>query len=387
MFVKMNSVLPEAYVRGMVSIVIPTYNRARFIRESINSALAQDYPSFEVIVVDDGSTDDTPIICKEYGDRIRYFRKPNGGPASAKNFGIKETRGEWYKPLDSDDILETNALSTFMEYATKLGSKLLCCDAVLVDEKGHLLRGTRPSWNPQRDEFLRALWSGRSARRGIDRGGPAAGPGMIHRSIFVRVGLLNEVLRVGEDWEWHLRSNLVYGLHDTHVPKPLYRIRRHPEQITDSKSWSNRDKVRTEMMVHTIIRERMAKSKEMPRPLLEHYRAETQRLRRAYFPIVFLAKLLEQARGSHAFLPTLWRIAPETLDRIYWATNPPVQIAPRSCDFFLDTRKPTRDIASLASRALGGYQNQASFRFTTMWGSKSVSAEPSSSTPRFHRAT
>src|SRR2546422_1480727 len=156
----MKSPLPEAHARGMVSIVIPTYNRERFIRDSINSALSQDYPSFEVIVVDDGSTDSTPSICSEYDDKIRYFDKPNGGPASALNFGIKKMRGEWFKALGSDDILESNALSTFMEYAAKLGSRLLYCDAVPIDEEGLFLREGKECKDLRRDEFLRALWSG-----------------------------------------------------------------------------------------------------------------------------------------------------------------------------------------------------------------------------------
>src|SRR5438552_4169457 len=98
----------------MVSMVLPTYNRVKFLRESIDSCLTQDYPSFEVIVVDDGSTEETSQLCKEYGDRIRYFWKPNGGVASALNFGIRMMKGEWFKAIADDDILERNALSAFI---------------------------------------------------------------------------------------------------------------------------------------------------------------------------------------------------------------------------------------------------------------------------------
>ena len=75
----------------LVSIVMPVYNGSNYMREAIDSALAQTYSNIEVIVVNDGSNDDgkTDAIAKEYGDRIRYFIKENGGCASALNLGIK----------------------------------------------------------------------------------------------------------------------------------------------------------------------------------------------------------------------------------------------------------------------------------------------------------
>ena len=78
----------------LVSIVIPVYNGANYMREAIDSALAQTYKNIEVIVVNDGSTDNTDEIAKSYGDKIRYFKKENGGVATALNLGIREMRGE-----------------------------------------------------------------------------------------------------------------------------------------------------------------------------------------------------------------------------------------------------------------------------------------------------
>jgi len=90
----------------LVSVVIPTYNRAHVVRNAIDSVLAQTHPSVEAIVVDDGSTDDTPdLIARTYGGdaRVRYFRKVNGGPAAARNTGLAEVRGAYVALLDSDD--------------------------------------------------------------------------------------------------------------------------------------------------------------------------------------------------------------------------------------------------------------------------------------------
>jgi glycosyltransferase involved in cell wall biosynthesis len=89
----------------LVSVLIDTYNYGQFIEEAIQSVLAQDFPADrrEIIVVDDGSTDDTPERVKKFGDSIRYIRKPNRGQASALNLGLEKTQGEIVAFLDADD--------------------------------------------------------------------------------------------------------------------------------------------------------------------------------------------------------------------------------------------------------------------------------------------
>jgi GT2 family glycosyltransferase len=96
-----------------VSVVIDTFNHAAFIEQAIESALAQDFPAeqMEVLVVDDGSTDDTPARAQKFGDRVRYLRKENGGQASAFNFAIPQTRGEIISFLDGDDWWAPGKLS------------------------------------------------------------------------------------------------------------------------------------------------------------------------------------------------------------------------------------------------------------------------------------
>jgi glycosyltransferase involved in cell wall biosynthesis len=94
------------------SIVIPVYNRAALVRRAIASCLVQRHPSFEVIVVDDGSTDRTPASVSEIGDhRVRLFVQPeNRGVSAARNLGASHARGEWIVLLDSDDELTPDAL-------------------------------------------------------------------------------------------------------------------------------------------------------------------------------------------------------------------------------------------------------------------------------------
>src|ERR1051325_7839947 len=88
----------------LVSVIVPTYNRANLLRETIESVLAQTYPNIELIVVDDGSTDETPELLKQYDDRLAYIRKQNAGGTAARNTGILAAHGEYLNFLDHDDL-------------------------------------------------------------------------------------------------------------------------------------------------------------------------------------------------------------------------------------------------------------------------------------------
>jgi len=122
-----------------VSVVIPTYNSAATVKEAIESVLCQTYADLEINVIDDGSTDDTEKMVRQFGDRIRYVKQMNQGVSAARNAGIKQARGEYIAFLDSDDIWLPEKLAEeipFLESDPKLG--LVYCDWSVVSGEGVL---------------------------------------------------------------------------------------------------------------------------------------------------------------------------------------------------------------------------------------------------------
>lgn len=111
-----------------VSVIIPTYERAAKVQSTIESVLAQTYSDFEVIVVDDGSTDGTGQILEEiFGDRIRYYAQTNQGVSVARNKGVEEARGEWIAFLDSDDRWEKEKLEWQFKALERFGPQCGAC--------------------------------------------------------------------------------------------------------------------------------------------------------------------------------------------------------------------------------------------------------------------
>lgn len=130
------------------SVLIPVYNRQRYVRQVIDSVLSQTFPNFEIIAIDDGSTDESVEILKSYGDRIRLLQQINHGPEVARNAGAAIARGEYLALLDSDDLLFPNALATYDRIIGAFGSPALIVGANVEFDDGDTISapelGTKP---------------------------------------------------------------------------------------------------------------------------------------------------------------------------------------------------------------------------------------------------
>lgn len=116
----------------MISVVMATYNRAATVMRAINSVLSQSLQDWELIIVDDGSTDETLQILASIDDaRVRVFRHPkNQGVTAAKNTGLDHVRGEWFTTFDSDDEMTVDALATMLECVERTGATAITCDCM-----------------------------------------------------------------------------------------------------------------------------------------------------------------------------------------------------------------------------------------------------------------
>jgi len=119
-----------------VSVVIPAYNAERYIGETLESVLAQTYRDFEVVVVDDGSTDGTREIVRGYGEPVRLVEQPNSGPAAARNRGVREARGEFIAFIDADDLWLPEKLALQVPLFDDEEVGLVSCRVQLVDGSG-----------------------------------------------------------------------------------------------------------------------------------------------------------------------------------------------------------------------------------------------------------
>ncbi|HUN57340.1 MAG TPA: glycosyltransferase [Candidatus Binataceae bacterium] len=147
----------------LVSVIIPAYNASATLDAAIGSVLIQSYPDFEVIVINDGSTDRTAEILRGYGDRIRVVGQENRGAASARNTGLEIARGSYIAFLDADDLWKPELLARLVPVLeADPGCVLAYADLEIVDSNGHSLRtsliGGTNAHAPTLDEMLHRVW-------------------------------------------------------------------------------------------------------------------------------------------------------------------------------------------------------------------------------------
>ena len=131
----------------MISIVIPVYNVAPYLSACLDSVVSQSYPDWELILVDDGSSDDSPLICDEYAarhERIHVFHQSNGGPSKARNFGLSKCSGDYVAFIDSDDLLHVQYLEQLVRVIEAEQADIVQTSYVLLREQD------RQQYTPER---------------------------------------------------------------------------------------------------------------------------------------------------------------------------------------------------------------------------------------------
>lgn len=217
-----------------VSIIIPVYNGANYMRYAIDSALAQTYKNIEVIVVNDGSTDDgkTEEIAKSYGDKIRYFYKENGGVATALNFGIEKMQGEYFSWLSHDDMYTPSKIAKELECLFPLKDKttIIAEGYQLVDKAENYICTVNLHNQYPKKKLSNPLFP-------VLRGGINGCALLIHRSHFERVGGFNPELPTTQDYDLWFR--MFRGQNVYYAPTNNVLSRCHEEQDSKAMQYSH----------------------------------------------------------------------------------------------------------------------------------------------------
>lgn len=205
-----------------VSIVIPVYNGSDYLRQAIDSALTQTYPSLEIIVVNDGSNDGgaTEDIALSYGDKVRYFSKANGGVGSALNVAIKEMSGEYFSWLSHDDLYYPNKVDAqirTLESMDRMRTIVYSDYELFSDDPDKARRISLPQVPPER---FRHFITVDNSLHGCTL--------LVPRAAFADCGLFDEKLRTTQDYDLWFRMAKKYSF--VHIPSVLVKGRVHAGQ-------------------------------------------------------------------------------------------------------------------------------------------------------------
>lgn len=184
----------------MISVIVPLYNKGEKVCKTIDSVLKQDYADCEIIVVDDGSKDDSAKYAKSYSDtRVKYHYKDNGGVSSARNYGVQKAKGEWLLFLDADDEILPGALSELISLNQKYPKcKLLTGQIKWMNngKESHTGERVLSSSFYTSSPFL-TIWKNKCY--------PGTRNLLVHTSLLEKFGGYDERMSFFEDWEFTLR--------------------------------------------------------------------------------------------------------------------------------------------------------------------------------------
>lgn len=209
-----------------VSIIIPVYNGSNYLKKAIESAINQTYKNIEILIINDGSTDNgkTEKIAKSYGNKIKYYKKNNGGVASALNYGIKKSTGDYISWLSHDDLYESNKIEEEMDLIEKMENKnsIIFSDYEYIDENDKILENINISEKIVSVDkyfvFYKRLISGISL--------------LIPKSKLIECGLFDTEKKYTQDYDMWYR--LIQTTDFYYLNKNLVKVRLHSQQSSNT---------------------------------------------------------------------------------------------------------------------------------------------------------
>ncbi|HUF03547.1 MAG TPA: glycosyltransferase family 2 protein [Aridibacter sp.] len=217
---------PDKRELPTVTVVTPAYNQAGFLRDTIESVLSQDYPNIEYVVLDDGSTDETPDILREYGDRFVWESQRNMGQTATINKGWQMTKGEIITWLNSDDTFyDPTSVRTGVEYLLENPEVgIVFGDSMFTEADGTEIEWTRPADHFTYESFVV------NCENLISQ--PSA---FIRREIVDKVGDLDPKYYYFMDWDFWLRAGIYYGIEHIDAVLSTYRLHAESKTVAQSK--------------------------------------------------------------------------------------------------------------------------------------------------------
>ena len=205
----------------MVSVIIPTFNRAYVLRRAVESVLSQSYREYEIIIVDDGSTDDTARVLGHFKKRVRAFYSPHSGVSKARNTGIEKAEGEWISFLDSDDYWFSEKLEKQMSYLKNNPQYRVChTDEIWIKNGKRINQGKKHKKNE-------GWFFSPSLRLCLISPSTV----VIHREVFDKIGKFDENFEFVEDYELWLRITSQYPIGFIRE-KLVVKTGGHPDQLS-----------------------------------------------------------------------------------------------------------------------------------------------------------
>ncbi|MBN2010636.1 glycosyltransferase [candidate division KSB1 bacterium] len=221
------------------TIIITTYNRQQFICDAVNSVLSQTNQNFELIVVDDGSTDNTRAIVNDFDDKVQYVFQENQGISAARNCGIRLAQGEFIAFLDSDDIWQPHKLQLQMDYFAMHPESQICYTNEIW------MRNDRRV-NPGK---VHQKYGGHIFQHCLKKCFISASTVIIHKQVFDDVGLFDEQLTVCEDYDMWLRISAKYVV--DYIDTPLIVKRDGHDDQLSHRFWGM-DRFRVTAIAHLL---------------------------------------------------------------------------------------------------------------------------------------